>query len=253
MTTSETSPEQAVTAGGSADEQQLRERVTTASRVLYRLGLTDYMGHASARVPGSGRILIKPRHSQKMRAMNELTPERVIVVDIDGNLLEGDEPPPSEKVIHTEIFRARPDVGGVVHTHQTLATVFGIVGKPILPILHVEAPLVAAPIPIYPSAEMVITREDGAELARVLGDNPVAHLQGHGIVTVGRTVEEATIAAIHLERLARANLLAAQLGGDPKVIPPDVVERLRGPMVGWEVRWAYYAGLLDDPDAPANW
>jgi ribulose-5-phosphate 4-epimerase/fuculose-1-phosphate aldolase len=184
--------------------------------------------------------------------MTRLRPEQMITVDLDGRLVEGDDPPAKEVQIHTAIYRARPDVGGVVHTHQTLATIFGVVGRPILPLLHVEAPLVARGVPIYPSPELIDTPELGDAVAQVLGDRPVCHLQGHGIVTVGATVEEATIRAIHLERLARANLLAAQLG-EPRIIPPDEIARLAGPMVGNDVRWAYYASLLED-DAPlAGW
>ena len=207
------------------------------------------MGHASARVPGTDRLVTKPRHSVRIRGMTRLKPEQMIVVDLDGGLVEGEDPPAKEVQIHTAIYRARPDVGGVVHTHQTLATIFGVVGRPILPLLHVEAPLVAHGVPIYPSPELIDTPERGDAVARVLGDLPACHLQGHGIVTVGATVEEATIRAIFLERLARANLLAAQLGDNPRVITPDEIARLAAPMVGTDVRWAYYASLLED-DAP---
>ena len=232
----------------------LEQTVATAHRILGRLGLADYMGHASARVPGTDRIVTKPRHSTRIKGMTRLRAEQMIVVDLDGKLVEGDaeNPPAKEVLIHTAIYRARPDVGGVVHTHQTLATIFGVVGRPILPLLHVEAPLVGRGIPIYPSPELIDTPERGDAVAQVLGEFPVCHLQGHGIVTIGEGVEEATIRAILLERQARANLLAAQLG-TPRVITPDEIDRLAGPMVGWDVRWAYYSSLLED-DAPlAAW
>ena len=233
--------------GASADssEERLREQVATSCRILFKLGLADYLGHSSARLPGTDQVLIKPRHSQTIRGLGELSAEQVVAIDLDGNLLEGRDPPPGERFIHTEIYRARPDVGGVVHTHQTLATIFGVVRREILPLLHVEAPLVARGIPIYSSPELIHTAERGAAVAAVLGDYPVCHLQGHGIVAVAPSVEEATIAAIHLERLARANYLAAQLG-TPRVIPPDEIERLAAPMVDFRVRWAYYASLADD-------
>jgi ribulose-5-phosphate 4-epimerase/fuculose-1-phosphate aldolase len=231
----------------------LKQTVATAHGVLGRLGLADYMGHASARVPGSSdRVVTKPRHSTKIKAMTSLRPEQMIVVDLDGLLVEGDDPPAKEVQIHTAIYRARPDVGGVVHTHQTLATIFGVVGRPILPLLHVESPLVARGVPIYPSPELIDTPELGDAVAQVLGDLACCHLQGHGIVTVGQTVEQATVRAIHLERLARANLLAAQLG-TPRVITPEEIRRLESPMVGTDVRWAYYSSLLEDDTPLAGW
>src|SRR5436190_312878 len=97
------------------------------------------------------------------------------------------------------------------HTHQTLAPVFGLVGRPRLPILHVEAPLVADGVPIYDSPRLLTSAALGAEVADALGGRDVCHLRNRGIVAVGRTVQEATVNAIFLERLARANLLASQL------------------------------------------
>lgn len=232
---------------------EIRERVAAACRVLFRLGLTDYLGHPSARVPGTELVVIKPRHSESIRAMGQVTPEDVAVINLDGDLVAGTHHPPGERFIHTEIYRARPDVGGVAHTHQTLATLFGVVGRPILPLLHVEAPLVARGIPTYPSPELIHDADRGAAVAAALGDHDLCHLQGHGIVTVAPTVEEATIAAIHLERLARANYIAAQLGGEPRVISPEEIERLHGPMVGYGVRWAYYTSLVEDTTLPPNW
>lgn len=234
-----------------AVESHLKEQVAAACRILFRLGLADYLGHPSARVPGTDRIIIKPRHSLRVHGMGNLTADEMVIIDLNGNHLEGDDPPPGERFIHTEIYRARPDVLGIVHTHQTLSTVFGIVQRPILPILHVEAPLVARGIPTYPSPELVSTPEQGAELASALSDYALCHLQGHGIVTVNPTVEEATLAAIHLERLARANYMAAQLG-TPRVITPEEIERLAGPMVGYQVRWSYYVDLVEGATGPVN-
>ncbi len=221
--------------------------------MLFKLGLTDYLGHPSARIPGTDLILIKPRHSEQIRAMGQITSDEIAVIDLDGNMVAGTHHPPGERFIHTEIYRARPDVGGIVHTHQTLATMFGVMQREILPLLHVEAPLVARGIPTYPSPELIHDPERGAAVAAALGDYPVCHLQGHGVVTVAPTVQEATIAAIHLERLARANYIAAQLGGNPRVIPQAEIDRLHGPMVDYRVRWAYYTSLVEDASLPANW
>lgn len=225
-------------------EQELRHTVATAGKILYRLGLTEYMGHASARVPGTDRILIKPRHSETIHGMGAVGPDKIVVIDLDGNLLEGDDGPPAERFIHTEIYRMRPDVGGVVHTHQTMATMFGIVNRPIEPLLSVEAPLMRRGMPTYPNPDLILNSERGEAVARLLGAGELCHLQGHGIVTASATVEEATLAAIHLERLANANYHCAQLG-NARVIPPDEIEQMAsGPRVGYKVRWGYYASLV---------
>ena len=231
-------------------EQELRRKVATAGKILYHLKLTEYMGHVSARVPGTDRIIIKPRHSETIHGMGEVGPEQTVVIDLDGNLIEGNEAkdgPPSERFIHTEVYRARPDVGGVVHTHQMLVTVFGVVERPILPLLHVEAPVLLNGVPIYPSPDLITDRERGEAVAKALGKAEICHLQGHGIVTASRTVEEATLAAIHLDRLAQANYIAAQLGGKPKVIRQEEIVQIvaGGKFVGYKVRWAYYASLVE--------
>src|ERR671939_1182617 len=81
----------------------LSQQVATAHGVLGRLGLADYMGHASARIAGSDRIVTKPRHSTRIKAMTKLRPEQMIQVDLDGKLVQGDDPPAKEVLIHTAI------------------------------------------------------------------------------------------------------------------------------------------------------
>lgn len=234
-------------------DEALLEDVLVAAVILFRLGLVDYMGHASARLPGSDRILIKPRHSESMRVPSDLTADRVLTLNLAGEVVGGEEIPPSERFIHTEIYRVRPEVGGIVHTHQIYATAFGSAGREILPILHVEAPLVAGGVPFFPKSELIRTQELGAEVARTLGDKPVCHLQGHGIVAVGRDIREAVIRAIQLERLARANMMVAQLGAQPRVITSEEITNLTNSLVDYPVRWAYFAKLTEDPSLPANW
>ncbi len=228
-----------------AIEQELRVTVATAGAILYHLGLADYMGHCSARVPGAERIVIKPRHSTSVHGMGTVAPERMVVIDFDGKLLEGDEGPPAERFIHTEIYRKRPDVGGVIHTHQMLSVAFGIAERPILPLLSVEAPLVARGIPIHRDPDLVDSPAKGKALAAALGDHEVVHIQNHGVVFASPTIEEATLASIHLERLALVNYFALQLGAPHAIERTKLDEMLAGPRVGYKVRWGYYKSLLD--------
>ena len=194
-------------------EAELRQLLATASRILYHQGLVDYLGHASARVPGTDRVLIKPRHSPGVHGLNTVTAERMVVIGLDGQLLEGEEEPPSERFIHTEIYRARPDVGSVVHTHQPMSTLMGIVGLPILPLLHVEAPLAERPVPTFPCAELVVSPELGQRLAASLGDHAVCHLQGHG-QRGGRSGPPSGPAG-HPRRNSPRAVGRGQLSGDP--------------------------------------
>jgi len=229
-------------------EAELRKLVADAMRILYRLGLTDYMGHVSARVPGTDHIVIKPQHSLRIRAQDRVRPEDLLIVDLNGNTVVGSERPPSERFIHTSIYQARPDVQAVAHTHQPIATMMGVGSAPILPILHVEAALGERGVPIWPCAMLVTNPDLGQQMVAALGDHPVGILQGHGIVSLAATVQEATIGAIHLERLADANHKIFAMGRQPRVIPSDEIAQLRAAGVGFEVRWAYYRELAGIED-----
>lgn len=228
------------------DERGARVMVAKAGQILYRVGLSEYLGHCSARSPQPGRIVVKPKHSPRIRGMNRLSGEHMVVVDLDGNLVEGEDRPPEEIYIHTEIYRARPDVNAIVHTHQTAATLMGIIDAPISPILHLESTFVDAPVPNWPCPLLVTSPEMGADLARTLGNNPYCHLQGHGIVSVAADMPAAVVGAIMLEQLAQANLAVLNTGRKPRLITADEIEKLKarkGPIAG---RWAYLNELLDE-------
>jgi L-ribulose-5-phosphate 4-epimerase len=229
-------------------EAELRQQLADVCRVLFRLHLVDYMGHPSVRIPGTDHVLIKPRHSMRIRAQDAIRPADMAVIDLDGNHLAGEHPPPSELFIHTAVYRVRPDVQAVVHTHQPMATVMSIAAAPILPVLHVEGDLVERPVPLWPHAMLVTTNELGAELASTLGDHAVALLQGHGVVSVAATPAEAALHAIHLEHLAEANWRVLAMGRQPRVIPPEELRQRAATGVGWQVRWAYYRQLAGCED-----
>jgi L-ribulose-5-phosphate 4-epimerase len=224
-------------------EAELRQLLADCCRVLFRLGLNDYMGHPSVRIPGTDRILIKPRHSLRIRSQDRLGPDDMVIIDIDGNPIEGKDGPPSERFIHTCIYKARPEVQAIVHTHQPAATIMGIANEPILPILHVQAALVEHPVPVWPCAKLVTDEELGNQMAAAFGNHAVGILQGHGIVSSAATVQEAAIGAIHLEQLAEANYKVRALGKEPRVIPPDEIRQLTATGVNVAVRWGYYAEL----------
>jgi ribulose-5-phosphate 4-epimerase/fuculose-1-phosphate aldolase len=231
-----------------AVEERLRTLVARAGRVLTALGLVDYLGHVSARVPGTDRVVVKPRHSPTVRSMAALGSDAMVVVDLDGALVaeSGLDPavrPPTEVFIHTEIYRARPDVAAVVHTHQRAATLAGVLGLPIEPVLHVPSTFVDSDPPVWPHPVLVDSAERGRDLAAALGDGQFCHLQGHGIVSVAGDVREATVGAAMLEQLAEAALTAAATGAKPRTITPVEITTLRSQVAGVEGRWAYYCEL----------
>lgn len=227
--------------GAAVTEDDLRSLVTDAGTILHERGLVDYLGHCSARAPGADRIVIKPRHSAKTRSPGRLAPADMVVVDLDGNLVQGDEAPPSEVFLHTEIYRARPDVLGIVHTHQPAATLFGTIDAELQPILHVPAVLTdGGRVPKWACPLLVNTAERGGVLAAALGGGPLVHLQGHGIVSVADDLRAATVVAVALEELARANLDVLQTGRQARAITEAELADLAHSMEPIAGRWAYY-------------
>ena len=195
------------------DQRALKEEVALSNRALHYYGLASYMGQASARIPGTDRMLIKSRSHM---GLNATTAETIITMGLDGNIVDGPAvaQAPAEWPLHTEIYRARPDVGGVVHTHQKWVTVFGIAGQTILPVHHPS--LSASVVPAYSVyAEgygTFNTVQQGRAVARTLGDGIGCHLQNHGVVIVGITIQEAVLTAIRAEHQAELNWLAMQAG-----------------------------------------
>ena len=133
----------------------------------------------------------------------------------------------------------------MLHTHQPIATIFGDLEKPILPMQGIMAQVCLHEIPIYPSARKVTTTEQGAEVARVLGDKPIVHLRNHGVTLAGQTVEEVAIWAIWLEHEAKLTMWASMIG-TPRGMSRSDLEAQAADGFGMEGRWRYYVSLLDD-------
>lgn len=229
------------------DETQLRELVSQAGRILHHQGCMDYLGHCSVRLPGD-RVLIKPKHSPRTRGLHSVAPGDLVVIDLDGELVDGSEAPPAERFIHTEIYRARSDVHAVVHTHQPLGTLMGVIRADLKPVLHVPSVLADGGRMGTWDCPLLVTDADmGREVAAALGDRRLCHLTGHGIVSVAADIRLATLAALSVEQLAGTNLTILGTGRSPRVITDAEQDRLAETLATVDGRWAYHLQLLEDP------
>lgn len=195
------------------DAESIRELVATASRVLAANEQDDFIwGHASIRDPEDRGIWIK--HAGWSLA--EITSEHVHLVDAGGEVVAGDGAQHSEYPIHTEIMRARPDVGAVVHTHPPYAVALGATGQPLRPVSHAANFFVPPEVPRFTrTADLILTPELGSQVADTLGSNHALLLANHGIVTVGPDMQTAVVRAVVLEQAAKQQLLTHQMGGWP--------------------------------------
>jgi L-ribulose-5-phosphate 4-epimerase len=188
-------------------EATLREQLALACRMLVNEGLLDQSGHISARVT-EDTFLIHPHRLSRY----EVTAEKLVTVNLDGQPLEGEDRPPSERFIHAAIYRARADVGSVCHIHSRMATVFSIAGRPLRAITNYATFLGPEPVPVYADARHVDTAEKGDALAAALGERPACLMRAHGAVIVGADVHEAFAASVYLEENALRAYMALQIG-----------------------------------------
>ena len=200
----------------------LRINVCKLNQDLLRYGLVTWTsGNASGRDPNSNLVVIKPSGVP----FEELTPENQVIVDLEGNVIEGTLKPSSDIHAHLYVYRHRPDVMGVVHTHSNYATAFAALGKPIPVYLTAIADEFGGPIPIGGYAK-VGDDEIGREIIRSIGHSPAILMKNHGVFTVGPTPTAAVKAAVMTEDVARTVWLALQLG-QPEELPEQEVARAR--------------------------
>ena len=198
-----------------AADPGLVEKLVFANRILYRHGVVDGFGHASARHDRS------PDHFLLARNMAPALVRRedIVTFDFDGAALDaGGRRVYLERFIHAEIYRARPDVNAIVHSHSPSVIPFGVTQEPLRPVFHMSGFLGggSALFEIRDTAgdtDMLISDGRlGAALAAALGQRSTVLMRGHGSTVAGASVEQAVYRAIYAEVNARLQLQAKQLG-----------------------------------------
>jgi L-ribulose-5-phosphate 4-epimerase len=199
----------------------LRDELWRLHLELPKNGLVTWTsGNISARDPATGHVMIKPSGVR----YEDLGPEHMVVVDLEGNRVQGTLKPSSDTASHLYIYRHRPDVNGVVHTHSPYATAFAALGRSIPVYLTAMADEFGGPVPCGGFA-LIGGEQIGQVVVESIGNSPAVLLKNHGVFTVGPTAEAATKAAVMVEDAARTVWIALQLG-EPQEIPLDDVARL---------------------------
>jgi L-ribulose-5-phosphate 4-epimerase len=200
--------------------EDLRAKVCDLHAELPRNNLVAWTsGNVSARDPETGLVVIKPSGIR----YEELTPGNMVVVDLDGKVVEGDHKPSSDTFAHVYVYRHRPDVNGMVHTHSTFATAWAAAGKPIPPVLTAICDEFGGPIPVGAYAK-IGGDEIGQEILHSIGNSPAILMKNHGVFTIGKTPEAAVKAAVMVEDVARTVYYALQFG-QPDEIPAEEIAR----------------------------
>jgi L-ribulose-5-phosphate 4-epimerase len=201
--------------------EQLKQTLYELHLELPRNNLVAWTsGNVSLRDRESGHVLIKPSGVR----YGDLRPEMMLVVDLDGRVVEGALKPSSDTASHLFIYRHRPDVGGIVHTHSGYATAFAALNRPIPVYLTAQADEFGGEIPCGGFA-LIGGEEIGKVVVESIGDSPAVLLKNHGVFTIGADATAAVKAAVMVEDIARTVWLALQLGQPDEISPADV-ERL---------------------------
>jgi ribulose-5-phosphate 4-epimerase/fuculose-1-phosphate aldolase len=197
-------------------EDMLRQQLADCHRMMVMAELLDYSGHVSARVPGTNRALILPRDASRA----SVTADEMLVVDFDGNVLDGKGPAPTETAIHLAVYRAREEVRAIGHGHPPMSTLFTMVDQPMFAMRNFGFRFIG--IPVHPDPTHIRTLEQGAAVAKTLGNGKYCLLRGHGSVIAVDSVPEVFLDSLEMEENAKSAIHASTLGGLRPITPAEV-------------------------------
>lgn len=202
---------------GFAMLDQLRQEVCECNKLLPKYNLVVMTsGTVSGRDPKTGLIAIKPSgYSYEI-----MQPMDVVIVDIEGTVVEGHLKPSVDLNTHLYLYRARNDVQGVVHTHSPYASIFAILGKPI-PACLTACAMLGGEIPIG-DLKLVGGEDIGEEIVRKIGDKFAIIMRNHGIYTIGKNATQALKMAVEVEEIAKITHFAMCQGEPIKLSEADI-------------------------------
>ncbi len=197
------------------DKEHLQEALARGCRILEMVGLIDFSGHISGRIPGSKTFFIHPRNL----ARSEVRPDDMIEVDLKGRVVSITGKIPDETPIHAAVYQQRKDVNSIIHMHPHYAIIPGIVGKDLIPVCH-HGSIFGARVPLFPDSEKITTFDQAKSMADIMGTSRAVVMRGHGAVVAASSVEEVFLSALHLEENARL-LVEASAMGTPIPLPEE--------------------------------
>ncbi|MBI4334514.1 MAG: class II aldolase/adducin family protein [Chloroflexi bacterium] len=204
------------------EEADLKQKLLTLSRILYKEGFLDSFGHISVRVPGKDYYWITRGEPS---GKGDFDVRDLVRVDFHGNKLEGQGQPPVEYIIHTVLHRSRQDAGCVVHVHPYHCILLTVAGIRFVP-LTVQAATFGDSLPVYDVPGLIITPDEGATMLDIMGNAKAILLRGHGVVTAGATIEEAFYLTYHLEESCKFLADAHRLGPVIPLTRAEIQKRL---------------------------
>lgn len=223
---------------------ETRDEVAMCVRFLYLERLLSATGHLSLLLDSGDRFLINPLNV----LAGAVRGDDLLTVDLDGNVIEGNDVVPAEIVIHTEIFKARPDVRSICHFHAPIATTFPIAGVELVPVFFL-ASVFRDGIAVHPHPDLIVSREQGQGLAASLADKRAVIMRGHGCVVVGESLPSCATGVYMLEENARFQYQAMQIG---TVVPLTKEEMDRSYSLGKKATLRFWSYILNTTQIEAG-
>ncbi len=208
-----------------ASHKDIKQKLIVAGKVLVSQGQDDFTrGHISFRLPDDPGLFFMKAHSI---GLDEITMQNILTIDLEGNVVAGTARRHSEVYIHSEIFKTRPDVNCVIHTHPTYSIALSATGRP-LKCYSQPGAMFFESLGMYDDTiNLIRSHAMGAGVARALGPGRAVLLKNHGVVVTGATIDEAVIGTIMLENGAMVQLLAEAAGEVAPEFPRDDIEKLK--------------------------
>jgi L-fuculose-phosphate aldolase len=210
--------------------QHVKERLIEAGLILGDADMGDFTrGHVSIRDPENPDLFFMKPHSL---GFEEITIDNIVICDLEGQKVGGGGRRHSEVFIHSEIFKARPDLNSVIHSHPKYTTIWCASERP-WKIVSQACVLFADGLGYYQdTVNLIRSPETGRGVARGLGDRKVVMMRGHGVTVTGNTVEEAVIRTLTLENACHDQVLCLAMGGDIVEFAEEDIESLRANLDG---------------------
>jgi len=222
---------------------KLAEKELKIGAKILEWEIGDIWGHVGIRLPEQKGIAV-----QMFRRPEEGNKDWLVHFDYSLKKIAGVGAPPRESTIYTEIFKARPDVNAVVHSHAPMCVALSLADKPVS-CVHMQSFRFGERVPIYPKPIYILDDAEGADLARALDKASAIMIKGHGIVTVGKTIDEACMSALYMERTAKIQAMSHLLGFSGPT--EEFLDQLAGSKeklfsrprknLGHSAEWNYYA------------
>ena len=213
----------AQSASRTQDLVALKEELIAGAALVASIGLVPLtQGNLSLRDPQSGLILMTPHDFP----YDQLTIDDVVVLDLDGNVMDGDREPSHESQVHLAVYEKRADAQAIVHAEPIYTNLFGVLHKPIAP-LHVGTLIdVGGEVPVMPFAPSG-SRQFGYDMLEVMGDKRAVVWANHGMLAIGKSLDRAIHCTVMVEISAQLYHMALQ-HGQPHLIPQEFSDRLVG-------------------------